>query len=329
MSRNGFIKKSVGTMTLGERLKRLRNDRRLGLNDISKATKIPYRYLEYLEDGNYDKLPADVYVKGFLKNCAEIFGIEEHILIRLFEKEKGIRKNLKKRNGEVEDDVKPLNISSFVITPKIMAITVVSLLVLAGIFYLYFEFGSFSNNPRLVILSPDKNYSTAGNSVIVEGITDNDGKIFINGQPVLVDADGNFRENLTIQSGTSSIEVRAVNRFGKESLENIIIQSTSQEISNSEKENTEGVTPLIDGIKIELKTDSDPVWLSVETDGNLVFSGTMLAGASQSFEAKEKIVINSGNGKATQVKFNGKEVGSLSQGPGAVRGVVFTPDMQF
>lgn len=316
-------------MTLGERMKLLRNNRRLGLNDVSRATKIPYRYLEYLEDGNYDKLPADVYVKGFLKNCAEIFGVEEYILIRLFEKERGIRKNLKKRNGEIEDEVRPLNISSFVVTPKLMAITSISILILAGILYLYFEFGSFSNNPRLVILSPENNYSTNGNSVVVEGITEVDGKIFINDQPVLVDADGKFRENLTIQSGTSNIEVKAINKFEKETREDIVVQSTSQEILNSKNGEIKEINSIAEGIKIELRTDSNPVWLSVETDGNLVFSGTMLTGAVQSFEAKEKIVVNSGNGKATLVKFNGKEIGSLSQDSGAVRGVVFTKDTKF
>jgi cytoskeletal protein RodZ len=32
----------------------------LGLADISKSTKIQAKYLEYLEEGQYSKLPADV-----------------------------------------------------------------------------------------------------------------------------------------------------------------------------------------------------------------------------------------------------------------------------
>jgi len=330
MSKNGFVKKSVGTMTLGEKLKIFRNERRLGLNDVSRATKIPYHYLEFLEEGNYDKLPADVYVKGFLRNYAELLGVDDHIFIRLFEKEKGIRKNLKKKNGEKEEKIKPLDISSFVITPKIMAVAIIVILALAGIFYLYYEFGSFSGDPRLVILSPEKNYVTSGNSVTIEGVTDMDGKIFINDQPVLVDADGKFKENLTVQSGNSAVEIKAINRFGREVKENINIQSAFQEEAVSEEINEQTrVASQIEGVRIELRTESEPVWLSVETDGNLVFSGTMLTGAVQTFEAKEKITVNSGNGKATLVKFNGKEIGSLSQESGAVRGVIFTKDTKF
>jgi len=324
---NGFVKKSVGTMTLGEKLKKFRNDRRLGLNDISRVTKIPFKYLQYLEDGMYEKLPADVYVKGFLRNYAEVLGLDEHIFVRLFEKEKGINKNLRKQNGIVEEKVKPLNISSFVVTPKIMATTAITILILAGVFYLYSEFGSFSDNPRLVILSPEKNYSTSGNSVVIEGVTDADGKIFINNQPVLVDENGKFRESLIVQSGTSAINIRAVNKFEKETLEILTIQSTYQEVQveNKPEENLNTITES-KSLKIEVRVDPGPVWLSVETDGNLAFSGTMLTGATQSFEGENKIVVTSGSGKATFIKFNGKDIGPLSQDSGIVRGVTFTPE---
>jgi len=328
MNKNGFVKKSVGTMTLGEKLKKFRNERRLGINDISKITKIPYKYLEYLEEGNYDKLPADVYVKGFIRNYAEVLGVDEKIFIRLFKKEKGISKNLKKQNGEFEEKQKPLNISSFVVTPKIIATTLISLLILVGVFYLYSEFGSFSNNPRLIILSPEKEYTTTENLVEIEGITEVDGAIFINGQPVLVDEDGNFKESITVQSGTNNIIIKAINKFDKETVETIIVQFNSQ-VDESESDESGNIITGSDNFKIELSVDSGPVWLSVETDGNLVFSGTMLVGATQSFEATEKIVVNSGNGKATLVKFNGKDVGSLSQEADAVREVIFTPDTKF
>ena len=330
MLRNGFVKKSVGTLTLGEKLKKFRDERRVSLSDISRLTKIPLKYLEYLDKGIYEKLPADVYVKGFLKNYAELLGVDEHILIRLFEKEKGINKNLREKNGKGEEKKKPVNISSFVVTPKVIATSAILFLILIGVVYLYREFGSFSNNPRLVILSPEKNYSTNGNSVVIEGVTDTDGKIFINNQPVLVDENGKFRENLTVQSGTSAINVRAVNKFEKETLETLTIQSTFQEpvVENKPEEN-KNVISENKGVKIEVRVDPGPVWLSVETDGNLVFSGTMLTGATQSFSGDNKIVVNSGSGKATFLKLNGQDIGALSQDPGAVRGVTFTPDTKY
>ena len=72
-----FTTKKIESLTLGERLKKMRNDRRLGTNDVAKMIKVQVKYLQYLEDGEYAKLPADVYVKGFLRSLSIFFGVSE------------------------------------------------------------------------------------------------------------------------------------------------------------------------------------------------------------------------------------------------------------
>lgn len=336
---NGFTKKSIGTLTLGEKLGKLRSDRRISLSEISRATKIQVKYLEYLEEGAYEKLPVDVYVKGFLRNYSEFLGIDEKILIKLYEKERGIKNNLEKgkkaKKGSLPAGRGKINISSFVVTPRILAAGAIAILVLGGFFYLYKEIGSFASTPRLVILSPDKNYSTSGNSVEVSGATDRDAKVFINEQLVLVNDAGNFRENLTVQNGANTITIRAVNRFEKEAVETLTVQSTYAEPQRdpSAADNPENNLPPqaenSQKLQIEIRVDPGPVWVSVEADGNLVFSGTMLSGTTQAFQAENKIVVNSGKGKATFIKFNGKDIGALSDSSGAVRGVVFNRDTKY
>lgn len=333
---NGFTKKSVGTLTLGEKLGKLRSDRRISLSEASRATKIQVKYLEYLEAGAYEKMPADVYVKGFLRNYSEFLGIDEKILVKLYEKERGIKDNLergkKAEKGSLPAGKEKINISPFVITPRVIATTVVLLLIFGGFFYLYREVGSFASAPRLVILSPDKNYSTDGNSVEVSGITDRDAKIFINEQPVLVNDEGKFRENLTVQSGTNTVTIRAVNRFEKVAVETLTIQSTYAEprenpsAGDNPEDDQPAQTENSQKLEMEIQVDPGPVWVSVETDGNLVFSGTMLSGTTQTFQAENKIVVNSGKGKATFIKFNGKDIGALSDSSGAVRKREFNKD---
>lgn len=354
---NGFTKKSVRTLTLGEKLGKLRSDRRISLSEVSRATKIQVKYLEYLEDGAYEKLPADVYVKGFLRNYSEFLGIDEKILIKLYEKERGIKNNLEKgkklsaipfQSGFFSRQIEAIrqkrnvlaggeriNISPFVITPRIIAIGIILLLIFGGFFYLYREIGSFASAPRLVIISPEKNYATSENSVEVSGITDRDAKIFINEHPVLVNDDGKFRENLTVQSGTNTVTIRAVNRFEKAAAETLTIQSTYAEPQEnpSAADNPENSFPLqtenLQKLQIEIWVDPGPVWVSVEADGNLVFSGTMLSGTLQAFQAENKLIVSSGRGKATFVKFNGKDMGALGDISGAVRGKVFTSDTKY
>ena len=331
MLRNGFVKTSVGTLTLGERLKKIRSERRVSLNEISRYTKIPMKYLEYLDEGMYDKLPVDVYVKGFLKNYAEYLGIDEKVLIRLYEKERGIQNNLDKSRGKKDEEPrKPISISFFVLTPKLIIITLAILLVGGGVFYLYREVGSVSDAPKLIILSPENNLTVSRNSISIEGATDQDAKIFINDQPILTSDEGKFNENITLQSGTNVITVKSVNRLNKETSETLTIQSDYQPSDNQPAGGeSNGGAINQKGVEIEVRIDPGPIWLSVETDGNLVFSGTMLTGATQQFTAEDKITVNSGRGNATFIKFNGKDIGALSDKDEAIRGVNFTQDTKY
>lgn len=319
-------------MTLGEKLRNLRSERRISLSEVSRSTRIQLKYLEYLEEGNYKKLPVDVYVKGFLRGYAEFLGVDENILIRLYEKEKDIKINLEKSRGENQNAPKPINISPFLITPKIIMASSVAILFLASFFYLYKEIGAFANTPRLVILGPVQNSVVETNSTVVEGITDRDAKAFINGQPILVNDDGKFSESLALQSGTNTISVKAVNRFDKEMVQNIIVQSNYQEKSEdvvSDSIDQTALNKMQGRVSVDVGVSDGPVWVSVEVDGNLVFSGTMLTGATQSFTADDKISINSGKANATQIKFNGKDIGTLGGEAVPIRNVIFTKDTKY
>lgn len=342
MVRNGFTKKRVGTMTLGEKLKFLREERRMSIAEASRGTKIQAKYLEFLENGSYDLLPADVYVRGFLRSYGEVLGIDEKVIMKLYAREKGIKDSLAKSKNQDKRSgfSKPVNISSFVFTPKKIAVTLFGVLLFAAVAYLYNEVGSFSNDPRLLIFNPQNNSQINGNSVVIDGITDKDAKLFVNDQPILVDDEGRFREELTLQSGVNTISVRARNKFDKEKTEVVSVQANYEDKANqgdgsqgadgSEGSNDQsassGSDAVPDKLQLEVRVDPGPVWLNVEADDNLVFSGTMLAGAVQSFTADNKFVVNSGRGNATFVKFNGKDIGTLGQDPGAVRGVTLTRD---
>lgn len=62
--------------SFGEYLKRERELRELSLREISDETKISYRYLEAIEENNEAKLPAEVFVKGFVKSYANYIGLD-------------------------------------------------------------------------------------------------------------------------------------------------------------------------------------------------------------------------------------------------------------
>ena len=59
----------------GAVLKRLRQIYGLSLEDLAERSKIRRAYLEYIEEENFQFLPAAVYVKGFVTLVASIYGL--------------------------------------------------------------------------------------------------------------------------------------------------------------------------------------------------------------------------------------------------------------
>lgn len=57
-------------------LRAAREARGVELEHIAKVTKIQLRTLELLEDGLFEHLPADVFVRGFIRNYTRVVGID-------------------------------------------------------------------------------------------------------------------------------------------------------------------------------------------------------------------------------------------------------------
>ncbi|MEZ5400697.1 MAG: DUF4115 domain-containing protein [Bryobacteraceae bacterium] len=62
---------------LGETLKKHRLSRRVELSDISTQTRISMRYLEALENGEYNELPGAIFARSFARQYARIVGLDE------------------------------------------------------------------------------------------------------------------------------------------------------------------------------------------------------------------------------------------------------------
>ena len=70
---------------LGEVLKKARLEKNLTLDKIQDQTKIRKRYLEALEEGDYEALPGKFYVRAFIKNYAEAIGLDAEEVLKYYE----------------------------------------------------------------------------------------------------------------------------------------------------------------------------------------------------------------------------------------------------
>jgi len=65
----------------GERLKRERELREVTLQEITSATRIGTRFLEALENEDWEKLPGGVFNRGFVRSIARYLGLDEEDLL--------------------------------------------------------------------------------------------------------------------------------------------------------------------------------------------------------------------------------------------------------
>ncbi|MEE1132122.1 MAG: helix-turn-helix domain-containing protein [Caryophanon sp.] len=67
---------------IGSRLREARLVKQLSLDDLQDITKIQKRYLQAIEEGNFDMMPGAFYVRAFVKQYAEAVGLNyEELLV--------------------------------------------------------------------------------------------------------------------------------------------------------------------------------------------------------------------------------------------------------
>lgn len=299
---DGFIRKKVESLTLGEKLKKLRLQYRMSYADIAKATRIQAKYLEALENGAYERLPAEVYVRGFLRSYARYLGLDDEAFLKLYDKEKNIRQNLGQEKKVVEAQRYPL-MNVWVVTPR-AAIIGLLVFILGGTFlYLFSEFRSFVAEPHLVILNPVSGATIDGAGIVVRGKTDPGVSITVNGEPVFVGADGIFAESLTLQSGLNRITVQATNRFDKTKEESVAIESRPP--SGAQTENS--VAPLaLPGPAFIVRARDRSVSITLESNGKVLYSGTIASGKEERFEnVPGEVRLSTDDALHTEANFDG------------------------
>ena len=69
---------------IGDILRKEREKQKLSVKDVEQGTSIRAVYIDALENGEYDKLPGEVYAKGFIKNYGNFLELNGEDLVRQF-----------------------------------------------------------------------------------------------------------------------------------------------------------------------------------------------------------------------------------------------------
>ena len=134
----------------GSYLKHERELRGVPLEEISGATKIHIRFLQALEDNQFDELPGEVFIKGYIRSYANTIGSDVEEMLNIYEESVG-NKNIENNS----DSVSQSNTSA----KNFLGFALIGLIILALIFGVRLLIPS-ENNVPIINVALDENKSS-------------------------------------------------------------------------------------------------------------------------------------------------------------------------
>lgn len=231
MTAAGFrLRKVKLEQSIGDTLKKARTKKKLCIADAEEATKIRGRFLLALESDSWDQIPSEVYGRGYLETYAQFLQLPTEKLMEQFDRS---RATYLRSNCDQTIELAPVsrvNTRSFQLTPRafVISLTVLVALVFAGM--IGYQINRYAAPPFLQLATPAmaREIGVSGleinaDSFNLTGKTVTGATVKVNGQPVLVMADGSFSQSVAVQKGVNSVVVEATNTSGKTASETLTV----------------------------------------------------------------------------------------------------------
>jgi len=317
-----FTTKKISSLTLGETLKKKREELRFDLERASRKTGIQIKYLKALEENDFIHLPSSVYVKGFLKCYAKCLRLNPERMLEMYAREKEVENNLRQNNFSTFQSKSKL--PKIIITPKKIISGFVIFGIVLSVIYIAVQVSNFNRIPTLIIDYPKENLVINSDRITLIGKTDPEVQVFINDQPVFVNELGQFKEDIELQEGINTLRVKVENNRGGEKtlarqVRAVLPEKVAQGNQNGHSQQS---AARKDDVNLEIKAYPNQTWIHVEEDGILAFEGTVSSGDSRKFSGKV-IILTTGNAGSTVVKFNGKDLGKLGGSGEVIKNLEF------
>lgn len=291
-------------------LKHRRESLEIGLSEAEQATRIRLSYLEAIESGDYDTLKDDVYSRGYVRNYADYLGLDPKPIMKIYERERSAEREMKrqsrrKHGGAVKLGLKPIRSKQMIITPRTFLVMSILAMFAVVVLYIGWQVAVLSAPPRLS-LNTNEATDVTTNYGFISGRVDGGADLYINDSPVLVAADGSFRERIALVDGRNEIRLSAKNRLGKVATQTYVITATLPKEPTPTSIASPSSSPAIEQVRIQLSAKGTPITVVVLADGKQVFDGVIQPDAPQAFTASAQLTLNTSNAGATGIILTNK-----------------------
>lgn len=305
--------------TVGNLLREAREEHGIDLETFARSLRVPIRMLRALEEGEFAVLPADVYVRGFVKLYAEALHLDPVPLLRQLATERSRFSAAPAAARRVHSGLPRPRLAVF-LAPRSLAVVGGVVGLSAVLLYLAAQVLTYARPPRLTVHDPSRDLEFHGTDLAIRGQTDPTAEALVNGERVLVREDGTFEHTVRVRDGVNTVRVIARSLGGRETVltRDVLVTRPAGPVS-----------PVVPRgpVTLTVRAEGQAVWVALTVDGREVFSGLLPPEGEQTARG-ERVVVTSGLASRTRLLSDGEDLGTLGTAPVVLRGVVFTRNPQ-
>lgn len=256
---------------IGDKLRSARKAKGMSIEDVEKITKIQRRYLTAIENDDFDQLPGDFYVRAFIRQFADVVGLNGKELLADYKSEvpeakpeEYVENSIDNKSERIKETTNSRKGLWRNYLPQIATVVGVVLVILV-VYIVYTRFFTGTNQQS-----------------------------------------ANQAENVTISSHIKSSKSKASSK--KKSTPKT---TTSEVKISSLGNNSYRVSGLKSDRTLTLGTTKNDVWAQILVNGSSVWQGTLKANEKHSVQLPENVnnvSVQMGNSVSTTLTLAGKKV---------------------
>ena len=208
-----FTMPKADSLSFGERLRVLREEAGLSVEQLAEKTKIQRKHLAALEAEDFHALPPAVYIRGFVNQWARVCGGDAPEALMHLDRIQALLASRSVGDRRLERLSKPF----FVITLRHILVCV-GILVGVGVgAYFGYQYLVLMRTPFIEISSPTTMETVQQEQwATIEGQADRVASLTIAGQEVYVEKNGYFRHEVPLNEGVNMVRIQGRGENGDE-----------------------------------------------------------------------------------------------------------------
>lgn len=260
---------------IGDKLRSARKAKGMSIEDVEKITKIQRRYLAAIENNEFDQLPGDFYVRAFIRQYADVVGLDGKELLEDFQSEvpeakpeEYVENSIDNKSEEIKKTTNSKKGLWKSYLPRAAAVVGI-LLVILVVYLVYAHFFSGSNQQS-----------------------------------------ANESENVTVSSHVTSSKSKKSSSPKKKSSAKSLTKTSSVKVKKLAA-NSFRVTGMTANRTLNLSTGTTTVWAQINVDGQTSWQGTLQANKNHAIKLPKNVknvTVQLGNTQTTKVTIAGKQI---------------------